>query len=81
MLTAKAKQIGDKVIVQVSGILLDCDKTPDIKVDSKTPTNTGRQFVAQMPPSCDECPISDLCHETIGSMFCDMLLWRHFSHA
>ena len=30
MLSAKAEQIGDKVFVQVSGILMDVGKTPSI---------------------------------------------------
>ena len=49
-------------------------------LQSASPTNTGRQFVAQMPPSCDVCPVKINEHFcfTIEDEPCLARLWRHF---
>jgi hypothetical protein len=45
----------------------------------KPVANTGRQFVAQMPPTCPECPvrIPEMCFMP-ESEACLARLWRHF---
>ena len=44
MLSAKAEQIGDRIIVQVSGILMNVDKTPSIVEQSDSPTSPVQQL-------------------------------------
>jgi len=52
-------------------------------LQSAPPTNTRRQSVAQMPPSCAECYklTGYICRYKYNSIYCQAKLWRHFCRA
>lgn len=53
--------IGQVMAQRIKDVASGNPLTTVAKVRQNTASNTGRQYAPQMPTSCDECPISQIC--------------------